>query len=176
MRYTSFRIGLSGLLKNILGRCAKFLLLRTYSFGLQLFLVFVLEPCKDTQKDCSVRAASGDCWKTAQPSKMFYVGKQFPLWDICPESCRRCNGEPDMCNNNSNSYWHSPDGAFSVICYYRFLVHDNYFYTWSYFFGTLRRHIRWVQSNHCLYLGETPKYPWRDQTRLVRRRSVTKKG
>nr|XP_058952493.1 uncharacterized protein LOC131779909 isoform X2 [Pocillopora verrucosa] len=50
--------------------------------------------CEDKEENCPIRAASGDCWKTAQPSDTFYVGKRFPLWDICPKSCRRCHVDP----------------------------------------------------------------------------------
>ncbi|KAJ7385870.1 hypothetical protein OS493_013906 [Desmophyllum pertusum] len=38
------------------------------------------KPCEDTQENCPMRAASGDCWKTVQPSKLFYIDKKFPLW------------------------------------------------------------------------------------------------
>nr|XP_058952512.1 coadhesin-like [Pocillopora verrucosa]XP_058952513.1 coadhesin-like [Pocillopora verrucosa]XP_058952514.1 coadhesin-like [Pocillopora verrucosa]XP_058952515.1 coadhesin-like [Pocillopora verrucosa]XP_058952516.1 coadhesin-like [Pocillopora verrucosa] len=65
------------------------------------------EPCEDLAGDCAVRAAKGDCWRTANvPSSqhLLYVGRTFPLWNTCPKSCRRCNvdtscqdGDPYVC-------------------------------------------------------------------------------
>ena len=77
-----------------------FLILTTLCVCVCVWFFFLLfssptfkELCEDKEENCPIRAASGDCWKTAQPSDTFYVGKRFPLWDICPKSCRRCHGE-----------------------------------------------------------------------------------
>lgn len=58
--------------------------------------IYISEPCIDGEGDCPRRAASGYCWKTAQPpilKTMYYVGRSFPEWDKCKKSCRRCNGK-----------------------------------------------------------------------------------
>ncbi|XP_066028698.1 coadhesin [Pocillopora verrucosa] len=52
------------------------------------------EPCEDRAGNCAVRAAKGDCWRTANvpaSQHLLYVGRTFPLWKTCPKSCRRCN-------------------------------------------------------------------------------------
>ncbi|XP_078375647.1 uncharacterized protein LOC144658999 isoform X2 [Oculina patagonica] len=79
-------------------------------------------PCKDKQGyNCTVKAASGECWKKAEPSTMFYIGKKFTLWDLCPKSCRRCNvdtscqdGDPYICP------WWSQAVKNKYKCNYRF--------------------------------------------------------
>ena len=56
---------------------------------------YPLEPCEDVAEECAVRAAKGDCWRTANvpaSQRLLYVGRTFPLWKTCPKSCRRCNG------------------------------------------------------------------------------------
>ena len=61
----------------------------------KILYYYSLEPCQDVAGDCAVRAAKGDCWRTANvPSsqRLLYVGRTFPLWNTCPKSCRRCNG------------------------------------------------------------------------------------
>ena len=66
-----------------------------------------LEPCEDKKdSNCAVRAAGGDCWKTARPPMLNTntgqilsgIGRRsFPLWDTCPKSCRRCDGKKRKC-------------------------------------------------------------------------------
>lgn len=59
--------------------------------------IYVLEPCNDIEEGCPMKAAKGDCWKTAKPSSIMDNAcdpdRTFPLWVTCKKSCRRCNGK-----------------------------------------------------------------------------------
>jgi len=82
------------------------------------------EPCIDGEGDCPRRAASGYCWKTAQPpilKTMYYVGRSFPEWDKCKKSCRRCNVDPSC--QDSDPYicpWWSKAQKNLLKCNFRF--------------------------------------------------------
>jgi len=85
-------------------------------------------PCRDKDSSCPVKAASGDCWRTANPPVLnrfghvnFYVGRKFPLWETCPKSCRRCN--VDLSCQDSDPYicpWYSKAHGNIWKCNFRF--------------------------------------------------------
>lgn len=94
---------------------------------MSLFIcIYVLEPCNDNEEDCPLKAAKGDCWKTAEPSsiieKLCDPDRTFPLWVTCKKSCRRCNGKGwktkrvqqlNICRYSYACYKHDDNDLFS---------------------------------------------------------------
>lgn len=100
---------------------------------MSLFIcIYVLEPCNDNEEDCPLKAAKGDCWKTAEPSsiteKLCDPDRTFPLWVTCKKSCRRCNGKGwktkrvqqlNICRYSYACYKHDDNDLFSGLLNYQ---------------------------------------------------------
>ena len=78
-----------------------FFYLKIYRRLFDFLSAFVsLESCEDKLSDCPLKAAKGDCWKTAKPPILgaggvikYSANRNYPMWDSCKKSCQRCDGK-----------------------------------------------------------------------------------